>query len=186
MAPEHSLASDLSCAPPVAAATAGPPPAQPGRLWARVYASSITDRRYFYACPRDHLEICSTVAAIFSGRPNRVALSAWAIIPTRLLSSSTMGFAAPDLVGSRSRACCKSPPWRHVDGRKSLRPLWPLHRHAPLHPDREIVVSDNAHRIRRLRLPPIGTEPISSSASILRHPGGSCRRNTAVWLVLSL
>jgi hypothetical protein len=113
---------------------------------------------------RDQLEICSTVAAIFSSRPNRVALSAWAITPTCLLSSSTMGFAAPDLVGRRSRPRCKSPPWRHVSGLKPrisstvVAFRSPPSRYTWIVRSRSLIIPT---RIRPLRLSPIGTEPIS-------------------------
>jgi hypothetical protein len=97
------------CAPPVAAATAVPPPAQLGRRSAsRIRLSHHRSARFL--CVRDQLEIGSSVAAIFSSRPNRVALFAWARTPTCLLSSSTTGVAAPDLVGRRSRPRCKSTP----------------------------------------------------------------------------
>lgn len=97
------------CAPPVAAATAVPPPAQLGRRSAsRIRLSHHRSARFL--CVRDQLEVGSSVAAIFSSRPNRVALFAWARTPTCLLSSSTTGVAAPDLVGRRSRPRCKSTP----------------------------------------------------------------------------
>ena len=110
LAREHSLASDLqmrssgrrrhSCA------TAGPTRAAVRR---HVYASAITDRRDFNACATNSRSVRVSQR---SSRVDRIVslLFAWARTPTCLLSSSTRGVAAPDLVGRRSRPRCKSTP----------------------------------------------------------------------------
>jgi len=171
------------CAPPVATATAVPPPAQLGRRSAsRIRLSHY--RSALFLCVCDQLEICSTVATIFSSRPNRVALFAWARTPTCLLSSSTTGFVAPDLVGRRSRTRCNSPPWRHVSGLslRSPRPLWPFDRDAPLPwipRSRSVIISHQD--------PSAPTLADRHGANIpLRFPSSPpsrqlVRRNTAGW-----
>jgi len=85
------------CAPPVAAATAVPPPDQLARRSAsRIRLSHRRSARFL--CMRDQLEICSSVAAIFSSRPNRVALFAMGENTDLSVVVMTTGFAAPDIV----------------------------------------------------------------------------------------
>jgi hypothetical protein len=149
----------------------------------RACASAITDRSHFYACATNWRSVRPS-QAIFSSRPNRVALSAWAITPTCLLSSSTMGFVAPDLVGRRSRPCCKSPPRRHVSGKAynlpdryglsiaTLRYTWIARSGSVIRPT----------RTRPLRLSPIGTEHISPFRFHSSPPWRQLvQRNTAGW-----